>query len=138
MKPLAYIFDIDGTVADKGDRDPYDMTRVGEDTPKHDVLRVARVLHRSAHILFVSGRFEAARYQTEMWLDHHFALHWGKNLWMRPDGDMRPDTELKEEIYRRYIEPGYQVLGVFDDRNAVVAMWRSLGLTCFQVAEGDF
>lgn len=27
---------------------------------------------------------------------------------------------------------------VFDDRNSVVKMWRLLGLTCFQVAEGDF
>ena len=27
---------------------------------------------------------------------------------------------------------------VLDDRNSVVAMWRSLGLTCLQVAEGDF
>ena len=27
---------------------------------------------------------------------------------------------------------------VVDDRNKVVDMWRSLGLTVFQVAEGDF
>lgn len=29
-------------------------------------------------------------------------------------------------------------LGVFDDRRQVVRMWRELGLTVFQVAEGDF
>ena len=27
---------------------------------------------------------------------------------------------------------------VFDDRNQVVDMWRKSGLTCFQVADGDF
>ena len=27
---------------------------------------------------------------------------------------------------------------VFDDRNQVVDMWRQNGLTCFQVADGDF
>ena len=27
---------------------------------------------------------------------------------------------------------------VFDDRNQVVDMWRKNGLTCFQVADGDF
>jgi hypothetical protein len=27
---------------------------------------------------------------------------------------------------------------VLDDRNSVVKMWRSLGLECWQVAEGDF
>ena len=30
------------------------------------------------------------------------------------------------------------VLGVFEDRDRVVKMWRDLGITCFQVAEGDF
>jgi hypothetical protein len=27
---------------------------------------------------------------------------------------------------------------IFDDRDRVVAMWRSLGIPCFQVAKGDF
>ena len=27
---------------------------------------------------------------------------------------------------------------VFDDRQQVVDMWRQNGLTCFQVADGDF
>jgi hypothetical protein len=31
-----------------------------------------------------------------------------------------------------------QIKGVFDDRNQVVKMWREKGLTCFQVAEGNF
>ena len=30
------------------------------------------------------------------------------------------------------------VFAVFDDRNQVVDMWRDNGLTCFQVADGDF
>ena len=30
------------------------------------------------------------------------------------------------------------VFAVFDDRQQVVDMWRSNGLTCFQVADGDF
>jgi hypothetical protein len=30
------------------------------------------------------------------------------------------------------------VVAVFDDRDQVVRMWRSLGLTVFQVAEGNF
>ena len=32
----------------------------------------------------------------------------------------------------------YNVHFVLDDRQQVVDMWRSLGLTVFQVAEGDF
>jgi hypothetical protein len=30
------------------------------------------------------------------------------------------------------------VIAVFDDRNQVVRMWRDLGLTVFQVADGNF
>ena len=30
------------------------------------------------------------------------------------------------------------VFAVFDDRQQVVDMWRANGLTCFQVADGDF
>ncbi|WP_446680100.1 phosphatase domain-containing protein [Cellulomonas biazotea] len=36
------------------------------------------------------------------------------------------------------IEPHFDVIGVVDDRRSVVEMWRSRGLVCFQVAEGDF
>ena len=30
------------------------------------------------------------------------------------------------------------IVGVFDDRQKVVDMWRKNGLTCFQVADGNF
>jgi hypothetical protein len=30
------------------------------------------------------------------------------------------------------------VVGAFDDRNQVVEMWRSIGLTVSQLAEGNF
>ena len=36
------------------------------------------------------------------------------------------------------IRDRWRVVGVFDDRQQVVRMWRALGLTVFQVAEGDF
>ena len=37
------------------------------------------------------------------------------------------------------VPPKPNILFVMDDRDQVVSMWRNeLGLTCFQVAEGDF
>lgn len=36
------------------------------------------------------------------------------------------------------IKDKYNVLGIFDDRQQVVDMWRSLGLKCFQVEPGNF
>lgn len=67
--------------------------------------------------------------------------HWDNNwyeLHMREEGDMRQDSVVKEEIYRKEIEPRFNVHLVLDDRNQVVDMWRKLGLPCWQVAEGNF
>ena len=63
-------------------------------------------------------------------------------LLMRSDGDNRSDYIVKKEIYEQNIRDWQDVLFVLDDRNSkkcpVVDMWREQGLTCFQVAEGDF
>jgi Straboviridae polynucleotide kinase len=47
---------------------------------------------------------------------------------------------IKEELKRQGIQEYdlAQILCVFDDRQKVVDMWRSLGQACFQVAPGDF
>jgi hypothetical protein len=45
---------------------------------------------------------------------------------------------VKREIFDRSIRHVWQVRGVLDDRDQVVRMWRDLGLTCAQVAPGDF
>jgi hypothetical protein len=62
----------------------------------------------------------------------YLALH------LRAVGDHRKDAVVKREIFDREVRDRYRVVGVFDDRMQVVAMWRELGLTVFQVAEGDF
>lgn len=59
-------------------------------------------------------------------------------LHMRPAGDRRRDSIVKAELFDRHVRDQYRVLVVLDDRKQVVEMWRSLGLTCLQVAEGDF
>lgn len=87
-------------------------------------------------ILFVSGRKDKYRDVTQKWLD---AYGFGNYpLFMRVDEDYRKDSIIKTEIYEKNIKGKYEVLFVLDDRNQVVDMWRSLGLTCLQVAEGDF
>ena len=55
---------------------------------------------------------------------------------MRRDGDRRQDTEAK----RKMLTDGEvdQVLIIFEDRSQMVGLWRSLGITCVQVDEGDF
>mgnify|MGYP001580091179 CR=1 FL=1 len=63
--------------------------------------------------------------------------HYDEILLMRPDDDYRPDAELKSDLYDS-INILHEDTIIFDDRQSVVDMWRARGLTCFQVAEGDF
>ncbi|MEU1730679.1 hypothetical protein [Streptosporangium sp. NPDC020145] len=137
MNPV-WIVDIDGTLALRGDRRPYDWHRVGEDTPNPPVVAVVQALLLAGHpVAFVSGRKEQCRRQTEMWLATHVTSLGDTEVWMRGDHDDRPDTVVKREIYTRRFAHR-PVAGVIDDRASVTAMWRSLGLTVLQVAEGNY
>ena len=42
------------------------------------------------------------------------------------------------KINEQEIKDKYDVIGVFEDRDSCVKMWRALGLTCFQVADGSY
>lgn len=41
-------------------------------------------------------------------------------------------------MFEEHIRNKFCVEYVLDDRNQVVDMWRNMGLTCLQVAEGGF
>lgn len=138
-KPRAVIVDVDGTVAlHTSGRSPYDMSRVKEDEPNRPVLDLVSDIHRDGdHIIFVSARTDDAWYDTVAWLWDHSDL--GRfRLFMRRVGDYRKDAIVKQEIFDELIRDQFNVRFVIDDRNQVVRMWRSLGLTCLQVADGDF
>lgn len=116
------------------------------DPPLQTTIDVIKTLGMYTDVMFCSGRPEDYRELTQAWLDHNSLgrLHYFDydsyvpRLFMRPSGDMRPDHVVKKELYLTHIEPYYKVKCVFDDRQRVVDMWRSLGLQCYQVAEGKF
>lgn len=142
-KPRAVLFDVDGTLAlrQEGGRDWYDWARVGEDLPNPAVVELAHLLIAAQasggpELIVVSGRDAVCRPQTEKWLtelDIFFS-----ELHMRAHKDNRKDSIVKREIYERDIAPRWDVAWVVDDRQQVVLMWRELGLTVFQCAEGNF
>jgi hypothetical protein len=134
----AYLVDLDGTMCLMGDRSPYDETRVVCDLVNEPVLWVVYALAAAGNrIIFMSGRSEKCRAETEAWLREHYALTY-EGLFMRAIGDVRKDWIVKGELFDRHVRGRYDVRGVFDDRNQVVGMWRSIGLTVFQVAPGAF
>jgi hypothetical protein len=139
ISPTAWIVDVDGTLAIRVDRDPFDWRAASTDLPNRPVVVAVQALAAHpevASIIAISGRHEQARQLTEEWLSLWDVPH--NELLMRANGDSRPDDIVKEELFRRHVEPRYSVMGVIDDRNRVVKLWRNLGLVCFQVAEGDF
>jgi hypothetical protein len=60
------------------------------------------------------------------------------SMYLRDDGDMRPDDIVKEELLAKIRADGYKPTIAFDDRNQVVNKWRELGINCYQVRAGDF
>ena len=135
--PLAIICDLDGTLALLGGRSPYDASRCLDDALNEPIAHILRTYQSiGVRILLVSGREAKHRKPTEQWLEHHGIAH--AALHMRRTRDFRKDAVVKTEVFEQHIRGQYEVLFVLDDRNQVVDMWRGLGLTCLQVAPGDF
>lgn len=144
-----YLFDIDGTLADcshrihhiQGEKKDWDsfFGACHLDTPIEHIINLARALYYSdafAKIVYVSGRSDQCRAQTELWMREH-AVPLGP-LYMRKAGDHRDDDVIKLELLAQLKADGYEPIMAFDDRNRVVAAWRSAGIPCAQVAEGNF
>ncbi len=133
----AYIVDIDGTLSHMKGRSPFEWKRVGEDLVDNSVAdTVAKLKIAGSNILILSGRDAVCRTETEEWLKKNGIPFDG--LYMRPEGDNRKDNIVKKELYENNIKGKYNILGVFDDRDQVVSLWRSLGLKCFQCDYGTF
>ena len=130
------VVDMDGTLALMGDRSPYDVSKCDQDPPNMPVVQTILKWQETHKIIVMSGRTDDGKENTVTWLNKYGVKY--EALHMRKLGDMRKDTIVKEEMYRAHLEGRYNVIAVFDDRKSVVEMWRSLGLTVFQVAEGDF
>lgn len=136
-KDDAFICDLDGTICDmKGIRTPFEWDKVGEDKPRAEIISMVRgLLSEGLQPIFVSGRDACCMEQTQSWLDHYFPeLEGHYKLFMRPEGDRRKDTIIKEEIFTKYIGHNYNVRVVLDDRPTVSRMFMyKLGLNVVNV-----
>jgi hypothetical protein len=131
------IVDLDGTLALRSGRGPYEWDRVAEDRPNSPVVAVVLALRGVGfEIVVVTGRESSLRAESEAWLLN--ALGYLPILFMREAGDYRPDFRIKEEILRQRILPNHEVFLVIDDRQQCVDLWRGMGYPTFQVADGNF
>ena len=139
--PPAIIVDLDGTLAILGDRNPYDAARCEEDTLDEVVSDIATTYwEKDHHIIFLSGRKETYREQTEAWLKQHdwHDLPGVHGPFMRASDDGRPDFVVKAELFDQHVRGRFNVKFALDDRNQVVRLWRDMGIKTLQVADGDF
>lgn len=140
-KPKAWIFDVDGTLTVTGGRNIYDETLVYNDTPNWPVVNLAKTLIATgAEVIVTSARSEFCRTDTERWLREVAGIDFSA-LFLRTveeQKDKVKDSAVKLRLFDTYIRDEYNIQGVFDDRDAVVALWRDLGLFCAQVNYGNF
>ena len=140
-KAKAWIFDVDGTLTVAGGRNIYDETLVYNDAPNWPVVNLAKTLIESgAQVIVTSARSEFCRTDTERWLREVAEIDFTA-LFLRTveeQQDKIKDSVVKLRLFDTYIRDEYNIQGVFDDRDAVVALWRDLGLFCAQVNYGNF
>jgi hypothetical protein len=137
--PRAIICDLDGTLSLMGDRSPYDPEphEIAYDKLNEEVEAIIRSKQEKGYALIIcSGRKSKYIKETHEWLKKHGIAP--DMFMMRKDGDDRKDCIIKREMFIDEIMPKYYVDLVLDDRQQVVDTWRDLGLTCFQVADGNF
>ncbi len=121
----AVIFDIDGTLAQMNGRSPFEWDKVGTDDPRMFIVEMVRFYKQLKYdILVVSGRDGVCKGLTEEWLNKNMVPF--DEFFIRPEGDTRKDTIVKEEIFWNDIATRYNVVGVVDDRPSVVRMWHEL------------
>ena len=136
--PVAYSFDLDGTLAHMGDRrGPYDFTKYHLDEVDEalwNTVRNAQV--RGFWVLILTGRDAAYRKECEDWLAR-MGLAWD-HLIMRPEGDTRNDAVVKSDLWDEHIDGKFNVLMHFDDRNRVCKALRRKDIKVAQVQFGDF
>ena len=149
-KDKIVIFDLDGTLALIDDRRDlatkdngkfdwdvfFNPDNINLDLPNQPVINMANILHRQGFRIFIlSGRSDVTHQATVNWLNDNDI--WWDHLVMRPQNHLYlPDNDLKQMWLDSIGKDN--VAMVFDDRNQVVDMWRQNGLTCFQVADGNF
>ena len=151
MNRKSVIFDLDGTLAliderrkisslpsGKLDWDAFfDPRHIALDEPNWPVIEMLGAMKSRGHVIVIfSGRSDRTKDATIEWLKKHSILP--MVLKMRPEGDFTADDILKKQWLAELFPNKEDVLCVFDDRDKVVNMWRSQGIPCFQVAEGNF
>jgi hypothetical protein len=145
VRPTAYIFDVDGTLANV---DPYlhlvrgsnrDYNAFHEASidalPNLDVVEMLNNAVADRHsILVVTSRKEKYRGLTSMWLAKNNIRSHG--LFMRSDDDNRPDYEAKKDMLDK-ISILWNVVHAVDDNPNVIKLWQDHDIPTTKIGTWD-
>lgn len=137
--PKAIISDMDGCWVLIGNRSPYDASKCDEvDYPNWPVINSVKAMQKQGYkVIFMSGRENKDRAPTQRQIEKYIDFPY--ELYMRKTDDPRKDYVVKRELFEQNVKDRFNIEMVLDDRASVVSeCWRAMGLTCFQVAEGNF
>lgn len=154
MKPIAVIFDRDGTLAACHNGPTKDTYSRGSKEDKAcwaafnaalpfdalvpETAALLRAFKPEVVRIMVSGRMEGdhpgdrrRRFAMLDWINKYDLPI--DHLFMRSGGDSRKDSVVKEEILLRDILPFYQPVLAVDDRPEVLDVWRRYGIMTIAV-----
>ena len=145
MKPTAYIYDVDGTLANvdpylhyvRGSNKDYDAFHEAsvDALPNYDVVQMLNNSVADQHaILIVTSRKEKYRGLTSMWLAKNNIRSHG--LFMRADNDNRPDYEAKKDMLDK-ITKLWNVVHAVDDNPNVIKLWEDHNIPTTKIGTWD-
>lgn len=144
--PDCIVVDVDGTLAIRGNRSPFDYWKAGEDKLNEPISKLVNMLQNTSdHLITIvmTGRENQCDENgrtvldiTQKWLNSN-DIHYD-DIFIRENGDHRPDFEVKKELYEEYVKDQYNVLYWIDDRKQVLDKIRELGITVLDVAGHNF
>ena len=145
IKPIAYIFDVDGTLANvdpylhlvRGSNRDYDAFHKAsiDALPNIEVVEMLNdaVADKFA-VLIVTSRKEKYRGLTSLWLErNNLRSH---ALFMRADDDNRPDYEAKKDMLDKITEH-WEVFHAVDDNPNVIRLWEDNGIPTTKIGTWD-
>jgi uncharacterized HAD superfamily protein len=144
-RPTAYIFDVDGTLANvdpylhlvRGSNRDYDAFHEAsiDALPNIDVVEMLNDAVSDGHaILIVTSRKDKWRGLTSMWLArNNLRSH---ALFMRSDEDDRPDYEVKKDILDK-IDKHWNVVHAVDDNPNVIRLWEDHKIPTTKIGTWD-
>lgn len=147
----AIIFDVDGTLADvspylhhvrnvnddpdfKKDFDKFHEESINALPNLEVVEMVNKAFFDQKHVIVVTSRREYWRGVTSMWMAKNDIGHHA--LYMRKDGDFRPDYEVKSDILYK-IKKHWNVVHAVDDNPAVLRLWFEHGIPTTKIGDWD-